>query len=305
MEHDNGDNYDWSTERRVEGLVNKHMADIALETLQQRLTAVSDEMHSLAEHVSRRSGEELKDEPRRADVSLGVEPPLSSACSSGAADNFISACSTEIAAQRKIIALLVEIKEEQQRQWAVLRDLQARLLAQTSYEEEDVEALDKDLPLRTLEQLDEMERRLEEPGIQKRLVSYLSRMGGATVDDAVRRLMQAVLSFAVGSELNWVGRGQKRSFRNTRLQGVLFLLCFLVFPLSLPVTFCRYFCSWCCRVWIRDCKPPIVPTILLNTHCFNYCYSFYYYHDECLCGTCTAHYKKYSLELIYMKSALR
>ncbi len=47
-------------------------------------------------------------------------------------------------------------------------------------------------------------------------------MGGATVDDAVRRLMHAVLSFSVGSELNWVGRGQKRSFRNTRLQGVLF-----------------------------------------------------------------------------------
>ncbi|CAB1312638.1 unnamed protein product, partial [Coregonus sp. 'balchen'] len=47
-------------------------------------------------------------------------------------------------------------------------------------------------------------------------------MGGATFDDAVRRLMQAVLSFAVGSELNWVGHGQKRSFRNTRLQGVLF-----------------------------------------------------------------------------------
>lgn len=42
------------------------------------------------------------------------------------------------------------------------------------------------------------------------------------MDDAVRRLMQAVLSFSVGSELNWVGRGQKRSFRNTRLQGVLF-----------------------------------------------------------------------------------
>ncbi|XP_040905453.1 uncharacterized protein si:dkey-187a12.4 isoform X2 [Toxotes jaculatrix] len=129
---------------------------------------------------------------------------------------------SEAAAQRKIITLLVEIKEEQQRQWAVLRDLQARLQGQTSYEEEDVEALDMDLPLRTLEQLDEIERRLEEPGTQKRMVSYLSRMGGATVDDAVRRLMQAVLSFAVGSELNWVGRGQKRSFRNTRLQGVLF-----------------------------------------------------------------------------------
>lgn len=45
------------------------------------------------------------------------------------------------------------------------------------------------------------------------------------MDDAVRRLMQAVLSFSVGSELNWVGRGQKRSFRNTRLQGVLFRKC--------------------------------------------------------------------------------
>ncbi|GAA6215049.1 uncharacterized protein LOC108896028 [Lates japonicus] len=222
MERDDGNNYDWSMERRVEGLVNKHMADIALETLQQRLTAVSDEMHSLAQHVSRRSGDEFKDEPRRGDGSFGVEPPLSSPCSSGAADKFVSASSTETAAQRKIIALLVEIKEEQQRQWAVLRDLQARLQGQTGYEEEDVEALDMDLPLRTLQQLDEMERQLEEPGIQKRMVSYLSRMGGATVDDAVRRLMQAVLSFAVGSELNWVGRGQKRSFRNTRLQGVLF-----------------------------------------------------------------------------------
>lgn len=37
-------------------------------------------------------------------------------------------------------------------------------------------------------------------------VSYLSRMGGATIDDAVRRLMQTLLSFAVGSELNRVGQ---------------------------------------------------------------------------------------------------
>eukprot|EP00064_Thunnus_orientalis_P008583 superscaffoldBa00001030_g8606 len=207
-------------QRRVDGLVNKHMADIALETLQHRLSAVSDEMHSLVEHVSRRSGEEFKDEPRRGDVSFGVEPL--SDCSTEAADKFISASSTEPVAQRKIISLLVEIKEEQQRQWEVLRDLQARLQSQAGYEEEDVEALEMDLPLNTLEQLDEMERQLEDPGIQKRMVSYLSRMGGATVDDAVRRLMQAVLSFAVGSELNWVGRGQKRSFRNTRLQGVLF-----------------------------------------------------------------------------------
>lgn len=92
MDHDNGENLDWSMQRRVDGLVNKHMADIALETLQHRLSAVSDEMHSLVEHVSRRSGEEFKDEPRRGDVSFGVEPL--SDCSTEAADKFISASST-------------------------------------------------------------------------------------------------------------------------------------------------------------------------------------------------------------------
>lgn len=69
----NGDFSDWEMQRRVEGLVNKHMADIALETLQQRLTAVSDEMHSLAEHVSGRSGEVSKAEPRTGAVSRGGE----------------------------------------------------------------------------------------------------------------------------------------------------------------------------------------------------------------------------------------
>lgn len=93
MEHDNGENLDWSMQRRVDGLVNKHMADIALETLQNRLCAVSDEMHSLAEHVSRRSGEELKDESRQGDDSFDVEP-LSSDCSTEATEKFISASST-------------------------------------------------------------------------------------------------------------------------------------------------------------------------------------------------------------------
>lgn len=91
MEQDNGDHHDWPMQRRVEGFVNKHMADIAVEALQQRLSAVSDEMHSLAEHVSRRSGEDFKDEPRRGDASLDVEPLLSSACSYRATDKFISA----------------------------------------------------------------------------------------------------------------------------------------------------------------------------------------------------------------------
>ncbi|KAM6956551.1 uncharacterized protein FYW47_012494 [Aplochiton taeniatus] len=174
-------------------------------------------MHSLAEHVSGRTEEIPKgDIPPRKEVNFDVES-LTSTYNTGERD-----ISTETAGQRKIISLLVEIKEEQRRQWAVLRDLQARLQGHVPQEEDEVESPDMDLPLKTLEQLDETERLLEDPAAQRRMVSHLSRMGGATVDDAARRLMQAVLSFAVGSELNWVGRGQKRGFRNTRLQGVLF-----------------------------------------------------------------------------------
>lgn len=80
-------------------------------------------------------------------------------------------CSSETAAQRKIISLLVEIKEEQQRQWGVLRQMQARVQGQSfPVVEEEVEALDIDIPLRTMEQLDDTERHLEDAGAQKRMV---------------------------------------------------------------------------------------------------------------------------------------
>ncbi|XP_066535958.1 uncharacterized protein si:dkey-187a12.4 isoform X2 [Hoplias malabaricus] len=230
MEQNSRNGTNWAIQRRVEGLVNKHMADMALETLQQRLSTVSEEMNHLSEDLSGREDgpkRAVEDTPRRTDVNFSLNPHSESNSAQTVGEKFIpvtssssSSSSSETEAQRRIISLLLEIKEEQQRQWVVLKELQTRIQGQMW--DEEVEALDIDLPLRTMEQLDEAERHLEDAGAQKRMVSHLSRMGGATVDDAVRRLMQAVLSFGVGSELNWVGRGQKRSFRNTRLQGVLF-----------------------------------------------------------------------------------
>ncbi|XP_076830625.1 uncharacterized protein LOC143476355 [Brachyhypopomus gauderio] len=222
MEANNGNSSNWAMQRRVEGLVDKHMADMALETLQQRISAVSEEMNHLSDDISRREEipKRVEDIPRGTNVNFNAEALSDSYSTGTVGDKLGPHTSSESAAQRKIISLLLEIKEEQQRQWAVLKDLQARVQGQMC--EEEVESLDIDLPLQTMEQLDETERHLEDATAQKRMVSHLSRMGGATVDDAVRRLMQAVLSFGVGSELNWVGRGQKRSFRNTRLQGVLF-----------------------------------------------------------------------------------
>lgn len=83
---------------------------------------------------------------------------------------YFSFSSPEISTLRKIISLLVEIKEEQQKQWVVLRNIQARLQGQTADDEEEVEALDMELPLMTLKELDEMETQLEDPAVQKRMV---------------------------------------------------------------------------------------------------------------------------------------
>ncbi|KPP66857.1 hypothetical protein Z043_114604 [Scleropages formosus] len=226
MAQRNGGASHWALQRRVEGLVNKHMADMALETLQQRLCTVSgDVIGHLSEEGAGRPDALLL---RRAE---GAASTSASATASGTradaectleaesrsdpyggtcAEKLASAAScSETAAQRKIIALLMEIKEEQQRQWAVLKELQAQIQGPVC--DDEAEAPDIDLPLRSMEQLDETERHLEDAVAQKRMVSHLSRMGGATIDDAVRRLMQAVLSFGVGSELNWVGRALKRT----------------------------------------------------------------------------------------------
>ncbi|XP_067277479.1 uncharacterized protein si:dkey-187a12.4 isoform X2 [Pseudorasbora parva] len=202
----------WAINRRAEGLVSKHMAEMA----QRRLAVPEEDMNPLPGDL-RRSAEDI---PGRAEVNFSADSQ--SYDPAGEAEKLMhedASSSSETAAHRKIISLLIEIKEEQQRQWEVLKDLQARIHGQVCDEED--EPLDIDLPLRTMEQLDETEQNLEDTEAQRRMVSHLSRMGGATVDDAVRRLMHAVLSFSVGSELNWVGRGQKRSFRNTRLQGAL------------------------------------------------------------------------------------
>lgn len=77
MDAKKGGGSNWSLERRVEGLLNKHTADMALQALQQRLSAVSDEMSPLSENMSRSDdhpnhGEDLH---RRAGVSF-IQAPL-------------------------------------------------------------------------------------------------------------------------------------------------------------------------------------------------------------------------------------
>lgn len=68
MAGSNGNSSNWAMERRVEGLVNKHMADMALDTLQHRLSTVSQEMNHLSAEISRREdSKRMEALPRRND----------------------------------------------------------------------------------------------------------------------------------------------------------------------------------------------------------------------------------------------
>lgn len=94
-QNDNGQS--WAMQRRVEGLVNKHMADIALGTLQQRLSLVSEEMNHLSNELTRRDDvlKRTEDIPRRSDLNFDVES-LSEGYSStgGAGEKLISTTSS-------------------------------------------------------------------------------------------------------------------------------------------------------------------------------------------------------------------
>lgn len=74
MEGSNGNRSSWAMDRRMEGLVNKHMADMALETLQHRLSAVSQEMNHLSAEISRREdSKRVEDLPRRSNTHFGAD----------------------------------------------------------------------------------------------------------------------------------------------------------------------------------------------------------------------------------------
>ncbi|KAJ8389867.1 hypothetical protein AAFF_G00113360 [Aldrovandia affinis] len=202
--------------RHVDTLVKKHMTSIALETLeilQQRLKAVSQDLNDLDENgpEAETDASDLDENGPDTHVEAKTESYIGSRNGPEEPNP-----SQDMATQREILSLLHEIKEEQQRQWTVLRALQ------TSMQMHQVEPIEIELPIRSMEHLDEVERRLGEPREQTRMISRLSVLGGTTVDVVVRNIMTTVLSVGVACLLNWAGHGHKRSFRVTRLQEVLF-----------------------------------------------------------------------------------
>ncbi|XP_051728065.1 uncharacterized protein LOC127500711 isoform X3 [Ctenopharyngodon idella] len=77
------------------------------------------------------------------------------------------------------------------------------------------------LPLRTFEDVDRIERQLKKAKTHKKYVKYLSGLGGVGAKDVIKNIMQQVLADDLAKEFNWQGRGEKRPLSQLILTDVI------------------------------------------------------------------------------------
>ncbi|XP_077051267.1 uncharacterized protein LOC143701661 [Siphateles boraxobius] len=79
----------------------------------------------------------------------------------------------------------------------------------------------QNLPLKTFEDVNKIERELNTAATRKSMVKYLSMLGGFGPRDVIKNIMQRVLTDDLAKEFNWQGRGDKRPFSQLILTDVI------------------------------------------------------------------------------------
>ncbi|XP_066968495.1 uncharacterized protein [Macrobrachium rosenbergii] len=72
-------------------------------------------------------------------------------------------------------------------------------------------------PLETVDQLEEMETHLIDPGVRTGLVNVLSEIGGRNIDECVKRVMKFIISDTLATKMNMSGMNNKKAFGPTNL----------------------------------------------------------------------------------------
>ncbi|KAI0217572.1 DNA-directed RNA polymerase III subunit RPC6 [Lamellibrachia satsuma] len=121
--------------------------------------------------------------------------------------------------QETVLCLLTEMRDELRSQKEMLRQLQS-VVGLTDPLDSLPDGIQ--LPIDTMQQFQDVEGRLEDDGIQRNLVAHLSLLGGGSLMETVRRMMQTAMTNSLACNWNWAGRGNKFSFQATRLQGIMF-----------------------------------------------------------------------------------
>ncbi|XP_056596715.1 uncharacterized protein LOC130415192 [Triplophysa dalaica] len=125
-----------------------------------------------------------------------------------------------------ILQMLREIKSKVDENSTMLKRLVNDTLvsdaapSSTSTQSKDMKS-NLDLPLRSIEDVQRLERELKVATTRKKYVNYLSGLAAFGLKDVIKSMMQHVLTNDLVKEFNWTGKGDKKPFSNLVLADVI------------------------------------------------------------------------------------
>ncbi|KAI9541427.1 hypothetical protein NQZ68_029795 [Dissostichus eleginoides] len=78
------------------------------------------------------------------------------------------------------------------------------------------------LPLTNEEQFDETEAALREEAVRRKMITHLALVGGTNSENMIRRMLSAAMTNSLACIFNWVGKGEKRAFKDTLIKDCMF-----------------------------------------------------------------------------------
>ncbi|XP_057202341.1 uncharacterized protein LOC130561785 [Triplophysa rosa] len=118
----------------------------------------------------------------------------------------------------KLLTLLEEVKKTQR----VHSNMLNALLKQRDHGPLQEVTDDVVFPLRTMEDVEAMNEKLDDSGLMSSVGAMVADVGGSSLDDATRRMMRFLISNDVAIEYNLFGRHGKRRFKDLRLFKVIY-----------------------------------------------------------------------------------
>ncbi|KAI4791507.1 hypothetical protein KUCAC02_033968 [Chaenocephalus aceratus] len=78
------------------------------------------------------------------------------------------------------------------------------------------------VPLINEEKFDETEAALREEAIRRKMITRLALVRGTNSENMIRRMLSAAMTNSLACIFNWVGKGEKRAFKDTLIKDCMF-----------------------------------------------------------------------------------
>ncbi|XP_071795887.1 uncharacterized protein [Asterias amurensis] len=126
------------------------------------------------------------------------------------------------ATEKKIMTLIEEQKMIAAENRAILVQILRRLESNTQQESESGGLPEGvKFPLNLVKDVRDLEALLHNFEKEKRLVTYLSTIGGDNLANTVRRILSCTMTNDLARQFNWIGKGTKEAFSKLRLVNVI------------------------------------------------------------------------------------